>query len=160
MGLQNTLVFDDDSQFRDTFVEICEIHDVGWKRYGTQHHSALEIRERYHEPIRRTFRKLRIDHPKLNKDFLLSLAVEACNDTLGPEGVEPSALVFGEFPSLRSFLGPKVPSTILAEQAQAALTTRKVMEESQAKSKLKRAMKHQSPKMQNYTYSPGDKVLV
>ena len=26
--LPDTLVFDDGSQFRDTFVEICEIHDV------------------------------------------------------------------------------------------------------------------------------------
>ena len=34
------------------------------------------------------------------------------------------------------------------------------MEESQEKSRLKRAIKHQSPKMQSYTYSPGDKVLV
>ena len=34
------------------------------------------------------------------------------------------------------------------------------MAESQANSRLKRAIKHQSPKMHNYTYSPGDKVLV
>ena len=28
------------------------------------------------------------------------------NDTLGPEGIVPSSLVFGEFPSLRSIVGP------------------------------------------------------
>ena len=101
-GLPNTLVFDDGSQFRDTFVEICEIHDVEWKRSGTQHHSALVILEIYHEPKRRTFQKLRIDHRKLKKEFLRSLAVKPCNDTIGPEGVVPSALVFGEFTSLCS----------------------------------------------------------
>ena len=40
-GLPNILGFDDGSQFRDTFVEICEIHDVEWHKSGTQHHSAL-----------------------------------------------------------------------------------------------------------------------
>ena len=34
------------------------------------------------------------------------------------------------------------------------------MAESQSKLGLKRAIKHQSPKMQSYAYSPGDKVLV
>ena len=35
-GLPNTLVFDDGSQFRDIFLEICEINDVEWKSSGTQ----------------------------------------------------------------------------------------------------------------------------
>ena len=35
------LFFDDCSQFRDTFVEICEIHDLEWKRLGVQHKDAL-----------------------------------------------------------------------------------------------------------------------
>ena len=34
-GLPNALVFDDSSQFRDTLVEICKIHDVEWQRSGT-----------------------------------------------------------------------------------------------------------------------------
>ena len=56
--LLNTLVFDDGSQFRDTFGEICEIHDVEWQRSGKQHNSAFRTRERYYEPIRCTTRKL------------------------------------------------------------------------------------------------------
>ena len=36
----NTLVFDNFSQFRDTFVEICEIHHVEWQSSATKHHSA------------------------------------------------------------------------------------------------------------------------
>ena len=34
-GLPDTLVFDDGSQFRVTFVEICKIHDVECQRSGT-----------------------------------------------------------------------------------------------------------------------------
>ena len=44
-GLSNTVVFDDGSQFRDSSVEICDIHDAEWQRSGTQHHSALRIGE-------------------------------------------------------------------------------------------------------------------
>ena len=106
-GLPNTLVFDDGSQFRDTVVEICEIHDVEWQRSRTQHYNALGIGERYRGPIRHTFRKHRIDHPKLTKEFLLSLAVKACNDILEPEGILLSVLLFGEFPHYAHFSDPK-----------------------------------------------------
>ena len=57
-------------------------------------------------------------------------------------------------------LDPKLRRATQAERAQAALTTRKIRAESNAKSRWKRAIKHQSPKMQNYIYSPGDKVLI
>ena len=52
------ILFDDDSELLDTFVEICEIKDVEWKMSGTQHYSALGVGERYHKLIRFTFRKL------------------------------------------------------------------------------------------------------
>ena len=117
------------------------------KKYGTQHHSALVIGERYREPIRRTFRKLCVNHPKVKKEFLLNLAVKACKDALGPEVVVPSAFVFGKFPSLRSFLGPEVPRTTLVERAQADLTVGKIVAEAQTKSRLKCAIKRQSSKM-------------
>ena len=133
-SLPNTVVFDDGSQFKDTFVEMCEIHDVEWQRFGNNITVHFKSGNRYHEPIRRTIRKLQIDHPKMKKEFLLNLAVKACNDTLRPEGVVPSALVFGKFPSLCSFLGPKVPRAALAQRAKIALRARKDMAESQAKS--------------------------
>ena len=159
-GLPDTLIFDDGSQFRDIFVEICDIHDAEWQRSGTKHHNALAKGERYHEPIRRTFRKLRTDHPKLKKEFLLSLSFKACSDTLESEGVVPSALVFRESTSLRSFLGPKILRATLAERTEAALTAHKDMAYTQAQSKLKREFKYQSSSYKNHIYSPEDKVLV
>ena len=88
-GLPNIFVFDNSSHFRDTFVEICEIHDVEWQMSGTQRHSALGIGERCYKPIKRKFQKLRIDHLVLKKEFLISLAVKTCNDTLEHEELEP-----------------------------------------------------------------------
>ena len=72
----------------------------------------------------------------------------------------PSALIIGEFPSLLSLLGLKVPRAILPEQAKAALNTYKVMEEAQAQFKLKQSLKHQYPKLKDHLYVPNDKVLV
>ena len=103
------ICFYDGSQFRETFADTCEIHDDVCERSGTQHHSALRIGDRYNELIRNAFWKLRIDHPKLEKLFLLNLANKTCNDTLEPEWFVLSALVLGEFSSLRCFSDPKYP---------------------------------------------------
>ena len=45
--LPNMVVFDDDSQLRETFVEIYKTHNVEWQRYRAQQHSALGIGEKY-----------------------------------------------------------------------------------------------------------------
>ena len=70
------------------------------------------------------------------------------------------ALFFGEVPSLRSFLGSKVPCATLAKRMQAVLTVRKTMAKAQAQLKLKRACERKSPKMKYHIYSSGDEMLV
>ena len=77
-------------------------------------------------------------------EFLLDLAIRPCTETLYPEGIVSTVIVFGEFPELRSLPGPTVPRATVAERAQVALTAYKVMEESQGKPRVKRAIKHQS----------------
>ena len=78
----------------------------------------------------------------------------------GHEGLITPEEVLCQFPSLCSFLGPKIPRAILAERAQAALIARKSMAEAQAQLRLKRTLKQQSIKVNNRIYSLGDKVLV
>ena len=96
----------------------------------------------------------------MKKEFLLSLVVKVCYDILGPERVIRSAFLLREFTSLRSFIRTKVPRATLAELTLGALPAQKVMAEAQAKLRLKRAIKHQSPNMQRYMYPSGDKILV
>jgi len=62
---------------------------------GIESHNSLGPGERYHEPLRRVFRKILDEYPKMHQDMVLRLALKACNDTLGPEGLVPSLLVFG-----------------------------------------------------------------
>jgi hypothetical protein len=60
----------------------------------------LTVGERYHDPLRRIYRKLRHDFPNLSESLAHSLANKAMNDTVGPEGLVPTLLVFGRVPRL------------------------------------------------------------
>ena len=85
-GIPDRLVFDEGSQFQNTFVEMCKLDYVDWKRPGVQNHNALGIGERYHTPLRNTNEKLISDYPALYQSLILSMAVRIMNETLGLEG--------------------------------------------------------------------------
>ena len=82
------------------------------------------------------------------------------NDTLGPEGLVPSALVFGEFPPVytRSET-PALRATIL-ERAEIAHTARREMEKHMARLRINRALQRRTPAAADRSYKPGDHVLV
>ena len=159
-GLPHCVRVDEGSQFRKIFAELSAIHDVQVKRSGVQSHHSLGVGERYHKQLRDTYLKLRLDYPKVQRQVLRALVFKATNDTLGPEGIVPSALVFREFPSLRSFQGPVIPRPSPAERASAAQNARRLMAKYLAQSSVKRAMHHQTPQAADRTYQPGDEVLI
>lgn len=74
------------------------------------------------------------------------------NGTHGLEGFVPSALVFGKFPSLRTFTGPQVPQPTLAERG---LAVQEV-----AQLRVKGAFSFQNRPTTDRIYQPGDKVLI
>ena len=45
-------------------------------------HKFIDTGERYLEPSSRVFNEIREDHPQMNRNLILRLAVKACNDTL------------------------------------------------------------------------------
>ena len=96
----------------------------------------------------------------MQRQVLLAPAVKAMNDTLGPEGIVPSSLVFGEYPSLRSFVGPVLPRPSLAVRAEVAQEARQLMAKYMAQVRIVRALKHNTPSATDHVYQPGDKVLV
>lgn len=59
--------------------------------------SSLRLGERYHHPLRQTYGKIMSDYPSFDPKLLLALAVKVTNDTLGPEVLFPSDLVFNKF---------------------------------------------------------------
>ena len=99
-GLPNRILVDQGSNLgkSEPFISLAARANVEVQGTGIEAHSSLRIGERYHEPILSTFRTMRIDYPNVDKELLLQLAVKAMNDSLGPEGLIPSSLVFGELP--------------------------------------------------------------
>ena len=83
------------------------------------------VHQRYHIPVRRVYIILKraFQGQKVDKHTLLKMAVRACNDTAGPNGLIPTLCVFGCYP-LISWLDPPHPDARLRAE-----TIRKVMEE-------------------------------
>jgi hypothetical protein len=65
------------------------------KTTGVEFHSSLGVRESYHAPLRRIYRKLREKNPGVEREVLLHCAVFAMNSTLGTDGLVPILLVYG-----------------------------------------------------------------
>lgn len=82
------------------------------------------------------------------------------NDTLGPDGLVPSAMVFGDFPQV--YIRSELPRqlSVIAEIAQAASIAQQKMKERMAELKLKRAPHNAVPPAFERRSEPVDKVLV
>ena len=159
-GLPDQMLVDQGSAFGDTFISIVAASNVFVERTAVEAHSSLGMGERYHQPLRQTYRKIKTDHPQSDKDLALAMAVKAMNDTLGPEGLVPSALVFGEFPPVHTNSESNVPRATLQERAAMASTARREMEKCMAELRLKRALHHAVPPAADRVYQAGDKALV
>ena len=159
-GLPNRALLDQRSHFGQLFIDVAKIHDIKVENKGIEAHSSLGLGERYHLPLRQTFRKIMAQHKKTDCDLALTLSVKAMNDTLGPEGLIPSGFVFGEFPKIRKQGSKPTPRATLLSRKAVAETARKEMEKHIAKMKINRALNHMVPKAANRSYQPGDKVLV
>ena len=120
----------------------------------------MGVDEKYHAPLRNKYLKLRQEHPDVDADLILAIATKAINDTFGPEGVVPSALVFGEFPSLCSYLGANIPRATLAERAVIAQKARRLMSRHLAGANVNTALKRKTPNATDQVYQPGDLVHV
>ena len=61
--------------------------------------STMTHVERYHAPLRSAYLKIRSDLPRTESDAdCLQMAVKSVNDTVGPEGLCPTLLVYGSIP--------------------------------------------------------------
>lgn len=159
-GMPHRILVDQGSAFGDPFMHLARISGVEVQRTGIEAHSSLNLGERYHEPLRTTYRKLMIAHPGADKHLTLALCVKAMNDTLGPNGVVPSSLVFGEHPQVFTRSETPPPRATLDERAKIATEARQEMERYMARVRTDRALRHAVPPAADQTYEKDDKVLV
>ena len=159
-GLPNRMLVDQGKAFTGVFIDISKMSDVAVEATGIQAHSSLNVGERYHHPLRQTYRKILIENPTCPPEEALAAAVKAMNDTVGPEGFVPSALVFGEFPRVHTASSSATSRPSLSSRAKVANTARSEMEHHMASLRLQRALRHTVPPAADHSYRPGDKVLV
>ena len=120
----------------------------------------MGIGERYQQPLRTTFWKLKLSYPKISNITLLSMSVYAMNNTLGPEGIFPSMLVLGEYPPLRMMGEALHPKATLEHRAEVANAARKEMETQMARLRIQRALRHKVTAAADRSYFMGQQVLI
>lgn len=120
----------------------------------------MGVCERYHEPLRRIFKKIVFETPSISPLLALSSACKAMNDTMGPEGFVPTLLVYGMLPRIP--IGDQATTTPnQAARMKALSTARSEMEEICANLRLKTAETHDlPPTLLDMQPSPGMQVLV
>ena len=161
-GLPNRLMVDQGSALgkNGIFASLVEDSNIKFEKTGIEAHSSLGVGERYRQPLRSTFLKLSKAYPGRDKNLLLQCAVKGMNDTLGPEGIAPSVLVFGQYPPTYtpSETKPKRPQA--DERAQIVHEARIGMAKHMAKGRVSRALKNKAPPALDSTFNPGDQVFV
>ena len=73
---------------------------------------SMSFVERYHEPLRRAYRIIRQEISDIDDETALMSAVKSVNDSVGPDGLIPTLLVYGAIPRLGSDCDPPTPSMI------------------------------------------------
>lgn len=89
---------DQDRKFGKIFIFLALESNVEVNRMGIGVHFSLCLGERYHRPLRNTFRKVISEHPDMVRKLAVAFAVKAMkamNDTLETESIVSSAVIFG-----------------------------------------------------------------
>ena len=102
-GFPAMLKLDQESSFMsEKFQKNCEQQGISLSISGVETHNLIGAGERFHRHLRRVYNCIRRAHPSVDKEHVLRLSVKAVNDTVGPNGLVPSELVFGVRPTLVS----------------------------------------------------------
>lgn len=142
----------------ERFIHLARLANVNVDCTRVEAPSSLDIGERYHPPLRTTYRRIVQALPEAEKSLPPVCPVKAMNDTLPPEGLVPSALVFGEFPRVAKPSEHTQKRASIDKRADYAQIARKEMESKRAT--LKHALHHAVPLASDRTYEPGDQVLI
>ena len=93
------------------FQQNAQAMHIRTKGVPTEASQSMGIVERYHAPLRRAYEVIadELQGTGAKKGIVLQMAVKAVNDTVGPNGLIPTLLVFGAYPRM-SKLDPPSPS--------------------------------------------------
>ena len=63
-------------------------------------HNSVRIVEHYHGPLCHIYHIIIIELLDIGKDIALQIAFKAINDSIGPNGLTPTLLVFRAYPHI------------------------------------------------------------
>ena len=158
MGYPNRMRVDQESSIMSKGWEaMASAQGIELKASGVESHNPLGVGERYHHPLRRVFKVLRSRHPNMDPEVLLRYADKGINDTIGPEGLVPTSLVFGVVPTF-----PTVHADLPAQKERLAAldASRKEMETMETELRIQRALRAKLSPATKYLVEPGVRVLV
>lgn len=158
IGHPNKIRVDQGSAFTSIrWTRLCDTAGIECQESGIEHHNALGSGERYHDTLRRIFKKVKHEHPGMNREIALRIAVKAINDTMGPEGLVPSLLVFGCLPRF-----PATTSNVIEQERRmrALNEARREMASVTAELRIRKALLSRAPRNVDVVLEPGDKVKV
>jgi hypothetical protein len=116
--------------------------------------------ERYHGPLRLAYTRIRADDPSMSQENSLQMAVKCVNDTVGPEGLTPTLLVFGSLPRPAR----RVPAETQIARARTIERVRGELRKEFARQKVAVGLKYKGPfggeRADLAALRPGDQVLV
>lgn len=101
---------------------------------------------------------LPVGHRNLSRSLVLEMNFNSVNFTLGPKGILPSALVFGEFPQIRTAGDTVHPVHNSAARASGTTPVRFEIYKYMAQPRPECLLRHDVPPGSNVSYQPGDQV--
>lgn len=158
VGHPEAMHADQGPQFRSaTWAALAHSAGITLVNSGVESHNALGSGERYHAFLRNVYRRVHAEHPGLDKESMLAMAVAAVNQTAGTGGLTPTLLVFGVIPRM-----PVAPIRVPSQQDRSAalITARKEMAAQVARTRVRTALSTPVPADADRDVQPGTQVLV
>lgn len=158
--LPNRMMVDQGEEFGNHFVRIASKENVIIRKNGIKAHSILGLCERFRQTIRTTYRKLKLETPKICKHLPFEFSVKTINDISGPDGFVTSELVFGEFPPSFTKSEKKTSRPINSQRVHLMIMTRKDMGKILAEMWIKRETPYALPPAADRCFETGDLVFI
>lgn len=124
---------------------------------GIKSHNSLGVGERYHAPLQKIFNMIMSEYPFLDPEIALRCALKGINDTMCPEGLFPSYLVFGDIP-IMSAMRTELPGQ--KDRMKAIETARSEMATILSKLRIQSALRAKLPPATSYNVEVGDQVYI
>ncbi|RFU25514.1 hypothetical protein B7463_g10820, partial [Scytalidium lignicola] len=105
------------------FQQYANTMGITLKAVPVEAHNSIGTVERYYGLVRRAYQIIITEIHDIDKDMALQMAFKAVNDSVSPDGLVPTLLVYGAYPRMSEF---DAPSPTIAQRAAAI---KKAMEE-------------------------------